>query len=50
MRVAYFNANLRKGQDGVIRVMYKIFEGAIQSTGPANGGQGSAAGSRSYSS
>ncbi|HEY4613769.1 MAG TPA: glycosyltransferase family 1 protein [Bacteroidota bacterium] len=29
MRVAYFNANLCKGQDGVTRVMYKMFEGAI---------------------
>jgi len=29
MRVAYFNANLRVGQDGVTRVMYKMFEGAI---------------------
>ncbi len=28
MRVAYFNANLRVGQDGVTRVMYKMFEGA----------------------
>jgi phosphatidylinositol alpha 1,6-mannosyltransferase len=28
MRIAYFNANLRVGQDGVTRVMYKIFEGA----------------------
>ncbi|HTP80931.1 MAG TPA: glycosyltransferase family 1 protein [Bacteroidota bacterium] len=29
MRIAYFNANLRKGQDGVTRVMYKMFEGAV---------------------
>ncbi|MCI0707271.1 MAG: glycosyltransferase family 1 protein [Ignavibacteriae bacterium] len=29
MRIAYFNANLRKGQDGVTRVMYKMFEGAL---------------------
>lgn len=29
MRVGYFNANLRKGQDGVTRVMYKMFEGAL---------------------
>ena len=29
MRVAYFNANLRAGQDGVTRVMYKMFEGAL---------------------
>ena len=28
MRIAYFNANLRMGQDGVTRVMYKMFEGA----------------------
>jgi phosphatidylinositol alpha 1,6-mannosyltransferase len=28
MRVAYFNANLKKGQDGVTRVMYKMFDGA----------------------
>jgi len=29
MRIAYFNANLRRGQDGVTRVMYKMFEGAM---------------------
>jgi len=29
MRIAYFNANLRKGQDGVTRVMYKMFDGAL---------------------
>lgn len=29
MRIAYFNANLRRGQDGVTRVMYKMFEGAL---------------------
>ncbi|MGH2567313.1 MAG: glycosyltransferase family 4 protein [Bacteroidota bacterium] len=29
MRVAYFNASLRMGQDGVTRVMYKMFEGAV---------------------
>jgi glycosyltransferase involved in cell wall biosynthesis len=30
MRIAYFNANLRKGQDGVTRCMYKMFEGALE--------------------
>ncbi|HEY4613669.1 MAG TPA: glycosyltransferase family 1 protein [Bacteroidota bacterium] len=30
MRVAYFNANLKQGQDGVTRVMYKMFEGAVE--------------------
>jgi glycosyltransferase involved in cell wall biosynthesis len=30
MRIAYFNANLRRGQDGVTRVMYKMFQGAIE--------------------
>ena len=30
MRIAYFNANLLKGQDGVTRVMYKMFEGALE--------------------
>jgi glycosyltransferase involved in cell wall biosynthesis len=29
MRIAYFNANLHRGQDGVTRVMYKMFEGAL---------------------
>jgi glycosyltransferase involved in cell wall biosynthesis len=29
MKIAYFNANLRKGQDGVTRCMYKMFEGAV---------------------
>jgi phosphatidylinositol alpha 1,6-mannosyltransferase len=28
MRIAYFNANLRVGQDGVTRVIYKMIEGA----------------------
>jgi glycosyltransferase involved in cell wall biosynthesis len=30
MRIAYFNANLRRGQDGVTTVMYKMFEGALE--------------------
>lgn len=30
MRIAYFNASLRSGQDGVTRVLYKIFEGAAK--------------------
>lgn len=30
MRIAYFNANLRRGQDGVTRCMYKMFEGALE--------------------
>ncbi len=29
MRIAYFNANLRAGQDGVTRVVYKMIEGAL---------------------
>jgi glycosyltransferase involved in cell wall biosynthesis len=29
MRIAYFNANLRVGQDGVTRVVYKMIEGAL---------------------
>jgi len=29
MRIAYFNANLRRGQDGVTRVIFKMFEGAL---------------------
>ncbi len=29
MRIAYFNANLRRGQDGVTRVMYKMFEATL---------------------
>ena len=29
MRIAYFNANLRRGQDGVTRVMYKMFDAAL---------------------
>lgn len=29
MRIAFFNANLHVGQDGVTRVMYKMFEGAL---------------------
>ncbi|MCX6135729.1 MAG: glycosyltransferase family 1 protein [Ignavibacteriales bacterium] len=29
MRIAYFNANLCRGQDGVTRVMYKMFEAAL---------------------
>lgn len=29
MRIAYFNASLRNGQDGVTRVLYKMFEGAV---------------------
>lgn len=29
MRIAYFNANLRPGQDGVTRVVYKMMEGAL---------------------
>jgi phosphatidylinositol alpha 1,6-mannosyltransferase len=28
MRIAYFNANLLRGQDGVTRVMYKMFDAA----------------------
>lgn len=27
MKIAYFNANLKKGQDGVTRVIYKMLEG-----------------------
>jgi len=30
MRIAYFNANLIEGQDGVARVMYKYFKYAIE--------------------
>ncbi len=30
MRIAYFNANLRRGQDGVSRVVYKMMEGALE--------------------
>jgi len=29
MRIAYFNANLLRGQDGVTRVMFKMFEAAL---------------------
>ena len=29
MRIAYFNANLKVGQDGVTRVIYKMIDGAI---------------------
>jgi len=29
MKIAYFNANLRVGQDGVTRVIYKMIEGAL---------------------
>jgi phosphatidylinositol alpha 1,6-mannosyltransferase len=29
MRIAYFNANLKIGQDGVTRVVYKMIEGAL---------------------
>jgi len=29
MRIAYFNANLKVGQDGVTRVVYKMIEGAL---------------------
>ncbi|HTP14168.1 MAG TPA: glycosyltransferase family 1 protein [Bacteroidota bacterium] len=29
MRIAYFNANLRVGQDGVTRVVYKMIDGAL---------------------
>jgi glycosyltransferase involved in cell wall biosynthesis len=29
MNIVYFNANLRKGQDGVTRVVYKMIEGAL---------------------
>ena len=30
MRVAYFNANLKIGQDGVTRVVYKMIDGALE--------------------
>lgn len=30
MRIAYFNANLRVGQDGVTRVVYKMIDGALE--------------------
>jgi phosphatidylinositol alpha 1,6-mannosyltransferase len=30
MRIAYFNANLKFGQDGVTRVVYKMIEGALE--------------------
>jgi glycosyltransferase involved in cell wall biosynthesis len=30
MRIAYFNANLKIGQDGVTRVIYKMIEGAVE--------------------
>lgn len=30
MRVAYFNANLKPNQDGVTRVLYKVFQAAVQ--------------------
>jgi glycosyltransferase involved in cell wall biosynthesis len=30
MRIAYFNANLKAGQDGVTRVVYKMIEGALE--------------------
>ena len=29
MKIAYFNANLRVGQDGVTRVIYKMIDGAL---------------------
>ena len=29
MRIAYFNANLKVGQDGVTRVLYKMIDGAL---------------------
>jgi phosphatidylinositol alpha 1,6-mannosyltransferase len=29
MRIAYFNANLKVGQDGVTRVIYKMIDGAL---------------------
>ena len=29
MRIAYFNANLKVGQDGVTRVVYKMIDGAL---------------------
>jgi len=30
MRIAYFNANLKVGQDGVTRVIYKMIDGALE--------------------
>jgi len=30
LRIAYFNANLKVGQDGVTRVVYKMIEGALE--------------------
>lgn len=30
MRIAYFNANLKVGQDGVTRVVYKMIDGALE--------------------
>jgi glycosyltransferase involved in cell wall biosynthesis len=30
MRIAYFNANLKFGQDGVTRVVYKMIEGVLE--------------------
>ena len=30
MKIAYFNANLRQGQDGVTRCVYKMIEGALE--------------------
>lgn len=30
MRIAYFNANLRVGQDGVSRVVYRMLDGALK--------------------
>ncbi|MEK6649557.1 MAG: glycosyltransferase family 1 protein [Bacteroidota bacterium] len=30
MRIAYFNANLRVGQDGVTRCVYKMIDGALE--------------------
>ena len=30
MKVAYFNANLKVGQDGVTRCVYKMIDGAIE--------------------
>ena len=30
MKIAYFNANLKVGQDGVTRVVYKMIEGALE--------------------
>ena len=30
MKIAYFNANLKVGQDGVTRCVYKMVEGAVE--------------------